>query len=110
MRKFIKNGTTLLSVSGVEKADYSRIEDLVLVVTHCGNEVVFEGIDAFETAMILNPACLEGHRLRWARHAWSIHNCLGHPVMQILAWFGKGRLGLWFHDITVPKPRGQARP
>ena len=106
MRSFLKNGTHLLPIARIERVDYSRIEELILVVEHDDTRTTIEGIDAFEAAMVLNPACLEGQRLRWARHAWLIHNCLGHPLMQLLALLGKGRLGLWVHDITVPKPRG----
>jgi hypothetical protein len=103
----IKNGTYLLPVERVERADYSRIEELVLVVHHDGVESVIEGIDALEAAMVLNPACLEGRRLRWPRRAWMLHNLVGHPAMQMLALVGMPRLGLWAHDATVPRPDGR---
>lgn len=108
-RRFVKNGTYLLPVDRIDRVDYSRIEELVLVVEHEGARTSIEGIDAIEAAMVLNPACLEGRRLRWARRAWLVHNLVGHPVMQILALLGKPKLGLLVHDATVPQPRGGTR-
>lgn len=105
-RRFVKNGTHLLPIDRIERADYSRIEDLVLVVEHDGVSTTIEGIDALESALVLNPACLEGKRLRWARRAWLVHNLVGHPAMQILVLLGMRRLGLLVHDATVPMPRG----
>lgn len=105
-RRYVKNGTYLLPVERVDRADYSRIEELVLLVEHDGVRTVIEGIDALEAAIVLNPACLEGKRLRWPRNAWLVHNLVGHPVMQVLALLGMRRLGLWVHDVTVPRPLG----
>jgi hypothetical protein len=105
VRRFVKNGTHLLPIDRIGSADYSRIEELVIVVEHDGVCTTIEGIDALEAAMVLNPACLEGKRLRWARRAWVVHNLVGHPVMQILALFGMRKLGLFVHDVTVPMPR-----
>lgn len=109
VRKYIKNGTHLLPIDRVQWADYSRIEDLVIVVGHDDVETTIKGIDALEAAMVLNPACLEGRRLRWARRAWMVHNLVGHPLMQVLALLGWPRLGLSVHDATVPRPRGSRR-
>jgi hypothetical protein len=106
VRNFVKNGTHLLPIDRVDRADYSRIEELILVVEHDGVETVIEGIDALEAAMLLNPACLEGKRMRWARNAWLVHNLVGHPLMQMLALFGFRRLALGVHDATVPRPLG----
>lgn len=105
-RRFVKNGTHLLPIDGIKRVDYSRIEELVLVVEHDDASTTFEGIDALEVAMVLNPACLEGKRLRWARRAWLVHNLVGHPLMQILVLLGARSLGLLIHDATVPMPRG----
>lgn len=106
MRRFIKNGTYLLPLERIERADYSRIEELILVVAHDGVETTLEGIDALEAAMLINPACLEGRRMRWARHAWLVHNLVGHPIMQVLVLLGMRRLALHLHDATVPRPLG----
>lgn len=107
MRRFVKNGTYLLPVDRVDWADYSRIEDLVLVVGHDGVETTIEGIDAIEAAMVLNPACLEGRRLRWARGKWHLHNLIGHPLTSIFAMLRLYRLAFWVHDRTVPEPVGR---
>jgi hypothetical protein len=108
MRRCIKNGTHLLPVDRVDSADYSRIEELVLVVRHSGGtETTIEGIDALEAAMLLNPACLDGKRLRWARHRWLVHNLVGHPLMQVLALLKLHRWAFWVHDKTVPMPLGR---
>lgn len=107
MRRCIKNGTHLLPVDRVDSADYSRIEELVLVVTHSGGTTTtIEGIDAIEAAMLLNPACLEGRRLRWHKGAWHLHNVVGHPLTSILSMLGLYRWAFWVHDKTVPKPVG----
>jgi hypothetical protein len=76
------------------------------VVDDDEGSTVIEGIDALEAAMLLNPACLEGKRLRLARRAWLVHNLVGHPVMQVLVLLGQRKLGLFVHDVTVPVPRG----
>jgi hypothetical protein len=109
-RRFVKNGTHLVLIDRITRADYSRIEELVLVVYHDNVSTTIEGIDALEAAMALNPACLEGKRLRWARRAWLVHNFVGHPAMQLLALLGLPRLGLFVHDVTVPVVRGGTRP
>ena len=107
MRRHIKNGTYLLPVDRIDKADYSRIEELVLVVTHNGVETTIEGIDALEAAMVLNPACLEGQRLRWSKGAWHVHNMIGHPLTSLLSMVGLYKWAFWVHDKTVPMPLGR---
>lgn len=103
--RFIKNGTHLIAVDRIESADYSRIEELILTIHHNDVETSIEGADALEAAMLLNPACLEGKRLRWAKHKWLVHNLIGHPLMQLFAIFKCYRCAFWIHDKTVPMPR-----
>jgi hypothetical protein len=74
-------------------------------ITRDGKNHFAEGIHVIEAIMLLCPQLLEGQRMRWARHAWAVHNLIGHPLMQLLAFFGAHRTALWVHDITVPKPR-----
>lgn len=107
MKRCIKNGTHLLPMDRVDSADYSRIEELVLIVHHSGVETTLEGIDALEAAMLLNPACLEGKRLRWAKGKWHVHNLIGHPLTSILSMLGLYQWALWVHDKTVPEPLGR---
>ncbi len=88
--------------------DTSDIENLRIVVhTTSHGEVIVEGLQALETIMEYKPSALENRRLKWARHAWSIHNLVGHPVMQILAWLRLYKLAIRVHDATVPRPVGK---
>ena len=86
--------------------DYRCIEDLRLLVTD-SNGVTYpvNGLDAIEAAMLLNPACLEGKRLRWPKNVWAFHNLVAHPVMQLLAWGKMHKAAFRLHDNTVPRPR-----
>ena len=106
MTRFVKNGTHLVAVDRIEWADYSRIEELVLVVGFQGRSIEITGIDALESAMAMRPSCLEGKRLRWAKNRWLVHNLIGHPLMQLLAMIGRHDLAFRVHDATVPMPRG----
>ncbi len=100
-------GDHLIPVGEVVDLDISRLADLhtVTVHTHEG-EYPVEGFHAIEAVMLLCPSALEGRRFRWRRGAWALHNLIGHPVMQILAWLGKPELGVRFHDYTTPRPQG----
>jgi len=104
---FVKNGSHLIPLSRIDTVDYSRIEELRLVV-HCGKvSHLIEGVDAIDAAMLLKPSCFEGKRLRWARNRWAVHNLVGHPLMQVLALLGLPKAALWVHDATVPRPEGR---
>jgi len=105
--KYVKTGEHLLAVDRIDSADYSRIEDLILVVECDGRSITIEGIDALESAMVLRPSILEGKKLRWAKHRWLLHNLIGHPLMQILAMLKLYEWAFWVHDSTVPTPRGK---
>ena len=84
--------------------DTSEIEDLKLTVHHGGIASVISGPDAIEAVMLLKPSALEGRRLRWVRHAWLLHNVIGHPLMQLFSLLRMHRLALAVHDATVPTP------
>ena len=79
---------------------------LVPIKTRSGDWYTLEGNDALEAVMLLKPSVLEGRRLRWAKNAWLIHNLIGHPMMQVLCFFGLYRQGIWVHERTIPRPRG----
>lgn len=108
MTEFINTGTGVLvpveTITRVELADLET-RGVIRVHAHSGTYRL-EGTHAVEALMRLRPACLEGRRLRWVRHAWAIHNLVGHPLMQLLAWAGRHELALRIHDATVPKPKG----
>lgn len=36
------------------------------------------------------------------RFKYSIHNLLGHPIMEIFNILGFKKLSIWVHDITLP--------
>ncbi len=69
-----------------------------------GSSELIEGPDAFDVVMRLCPEALEGENAKYKRHAWAIHNLIGHPLMQVFSWLGLTKLGLKIHDITVPNP------
>ncbi len=62
------------------------------------------GPEAIDLIMRLCPEALEGKKLKYLRHRWAVHNLIGHPLMQILAWLHLTPLGLKIHDLTVPNP------
>lgn len=100
-------GDEIIPVSQITGIDISRLLDQESVVVKTANGAfTATGFHAIEVVMALKPSAVEGRRLRWRKGAWAIHNMVGHPVMQILAWFGFGAAGVRFHDWTTPKPLG----
>jgi hypothetical protein len=66
--------------------------------------------NAIEALMSVKASLLEGHRMKWAKNAWVVHNVIGHPVMQLLALAGHYDLAMKVHDLTIPKPtHGKSR-
>lgn len=108
MSQFLKADNKVVSIDAITHADFSNIEQLQ-VRLFIGKSHFFTatGIDAIEAAMALKPSVLESRRLRWQRHAWTVHNLVGHPVMQLLAFLRQHKAAMWVHDATVPKPRGK---
>jgi hypothetical protein len=105
---FIRTDTQLLAVEHISRVDFLQIEALILkVYCHDGSEHEITGILALEAAMQLQPAMLEGKRLRWAKHRWALHNLLGHPLMQVFAWFRRYDWAMKVHDLTIPRPLGR---
>jgi len=41
------------------------------------------------------------------RFRWSVHNIIGHPLMEVCNILGYNKLGTKIHDITIPKGRQQ---
>ena len=61
-----------------------------------------KGAQAVEVILWTKPSALEGTHVRWIRHAWAVHNLVGHPLMQILVWLGFRKAAFAVHDGTVP--------
>lgn len=104
-QRFILAGDLLLNVSSVQRVELGDIDRLRAVIHHDDGVVVVEGIQAIDALMALKPSALEGRRLRWARHAWAVHNLFGHPLMQILAFLKFHGAAMRIHDGTVPRPK-----
>ena len=101
---FVRAGDRVIRADTVEWVDFSRLDELRVVIHHGGETSLAEGIHAIEALFILKPSALEGKRLKWKRRAWMFHNLVGHPLMQLLALFKFYRLAMAVHDKTVPKP------
>ena len=80
------------------KYNYIRIHYL------SGGIETVEGVEALNVLMTLVPGALEGKRAKYHRHAWAIHNLIGHPLMQVCSWLKLTALGIKIHDATVPEP------
>lgn len=102
--RFFRAGSALYRLDEVISVDTSGLEGHEVTVHHQHGILVLTGVDAIELVMMLKPSAFEGRRLRWVRHAWSLHNVVGHPLMQLLAWVGRPRWGVWVHDVTTPRP------
>ena len=106
MTAFVRTQQRLIRVDAITSVDLSQLEQLRVVIHHRDGVDCAEGPDAIDAVYILRPSALEGRRFRYVRHSWAIHNLFAHPMMQVLAWCRQVKLGLWLHDITVPRPRG----
>jgi hypothetical protein len=97
-------------MEAISSVDFTDIENLQAVITmNTGMQVGVSGLNALELAMQIKPSVLESKRLRWPKFAWAVHNLVGHPLMQILAFFGAYSLAFRVHDGTVPKPVGRKK-
>lgn len=106
---FTKIGDHSVRLDDISFIDWSRIEELVAVVHLKSSEHTLTAFDihALELAMKTCPSVLESKRLQWKRHVWSVHNLIGHPMMQICAFFRLYKLAFWFHDVSVPRAIGK---
>lgn len=104
---FLKAGIMIFVPEEVEHLDLSRLDEQIVGVKikSFGQMLEARGFDAVEVLMAIKPSAAEGTRLRFRKHAWAIHNLIGHPVMQVLAWMGLKRQAIWFHDFTAPAAR-----
>ncbi len=104
---FILIGEQVVALDTISRIDFSNIEDLRLRVDFkSGSAIDVIGIQVIDILMVVKPSALESRRMRWYRHIWSFHNLVGHPVMQVLAFFKYYKAAIWVHDVTVPRPLG----
>jgi hypothetical protein len=106
---FVQIGShSVVHTDEINWIDIRKIEDLVIVVHHSDHQqAIISGIQAIDLLMTIKPSVLESRRLRWYRHAWAIHNLVGHPLMQVLAFLKQYKLAMRVHDMTVPRPLGR---
>jgi hypothetical protein len=107
-REFILAGDQLIPLDAVSQVDLSEIQQLRLSIRHGERVTIASGVQAIEIIMRLKPSALEGRRFRWQRHMWAMHNLLGHPLMQVLAFLCLHRWAIRVHDATVPRPISSA--
>lgn len=92
-------------ISKIETKDYLKYGSITIYRTTGGYPDHVHGAEATNIIMTLCPAVLEGKRAKYQRHAWAVHNLIGHPLMQIFSWLKLPALGIKIHDATVPEPK-----
>lgn len=110
---FVKVNNDLVNVDYITKVSCHHLEVEGKVYVHyvdgaSHSVLVSEAVDgqqAIDLIMALNPAILEGKRLKFIRNAWACHNIVGHVGLQLLAWLKLPKLGMKLHDMTVPRPK-----
>lgn len=112
--RFIRVDDQLIRLHQVTRIAFGEIEQLRITVFYKDsesstqeNKMIVEGIPAIDLLMEVKASVLESKRLKWARHAYAIHNLIGHPLMQLLAFLRKYRWAMFIHDLTVPTPQGK---
>lgn len=104
--QFIKVNDLLVNIATIDVIDCSLLESQLVVKVYINGEAhVVANQAAVDLVIQINPSILEGLNLKFIRHRWALHNLIGHPLLQILSWAGKVKLGFWIHDNTVPRPR-----
>lgn len=103
---FVKFNGKLVNTDTIDTITFEDLSEHGFVHVHFkdGTMEPVEGLDASHLLLELNPAALEGLALKFERNAWTFHNLVAHPIMQILSWMGFLSLGLKIHDLTVPTP------
>lgn len=103
--EFLTAGDEIIPIHAIESVDIASVEEERVLIRHNGRVTEARGFDAMEAVMTLKPSALEGRRLKWPKHMWALHNLVGHPVMQLLAFMHLYQAAMWVHDATVPAPR-----
>lgn len=104
---FVHFNSKAVNVDSISHVDYSGLTrggSYVKVYFRGGGSELVQGPQASDLVMRLCPEALEGEQMKYHRHAWAIHNLIGHPLMQIFSWLHLTALGIKIHDVTVPNP------
>ena len=103
---FVHYNGKLVNANSISWIDHKNLVKLGYIKVYDKSDIMetVEGPQAFNLIMELCPSALEGERADYERHAWAVHNLIGHPLMQICAWLHLTKLGLRIHDATVPNP------
>jgi len=103
--EFLKAGNEIIPLSRIDKIDIDQVEQEHVTIHHGGKTSEAYGHDAIEAVMMLKPSALEGRRMKWHKHMWAVHNLVGHPLMQVLAWAHFYKAAIRVHDATTPVPQ-----
>lgn len=106
--RYARLGDCLVPWDDIRRIDLDRLEASGVVRVYLRGEhspIELGDAEAVDFVMRIAPSFIEGKRFRWMRWGWAVHNLLGHPLLQILAWAGYRSLGLRVHDATIPRPR-----
>jgi hypothetical protein len=106
--RFVRLQDRLVRWEDIREVDLSQLarSGIVLVQTFDARPATeLRGAEAIDFVMRVAPGFVEGKRFRWLRHGWALHNLIGHPLLQLLAWAGHTQAGLRLHDATIPRPR-----
>lgn len=88
--------------------DLSTLDSNKIVLKmYDGRVYTVSGIQCFEILSLLKPSAIEGRVKSFEKNAWVLHNLVAHPLMQLLAFVGKFKLGILIHDKTVPKVKNE---
>lgn len=85
---FVHYNGLIVNANDIASINFSNlVEKSYVVVKRIGvTEEIVKGPEAFNLVMELCPSALEGEQAKYKKHAWAIHNLIGHPLMQIFAW------------------------
>lgn len=108
--EFLMVGKKVVPLSTVRWADFSRLASEGVVQVCLENPMhrdvsgTFDlhGAEAVEALLVIHPVALEAAGARWLKRSWTLHNLIGHPLLEILARLGFPKLGLRVHDATMP--------
>lgn len=103
---FLLTDTGIIRTDRIDYLDLTSLESRIVRVylKYRREPLTVSGFAALEFVYRIHPSALEGRRLKWKKYAWAVHNLIAHPVLQICAFLGFYKFGMWVHDVTVPKP------